>query len=159
MSELEAYRPKVKKLLDDYGFEIWQSPSHRTVATEPTSAAPTILWSMRIGHPGKNEEMFVDSLEGELGLWREAEHQILSFAKQTAQSDAKALMQKIVAFGKKPDTSIANAQLQLWAIEAGIDGPYLDGALILAGDREWIDHSKGAGWTKLTLAGWEAGNA
>jgi hypothetical protein len=68
---------------------------------------------------------------------------------------AKRLMKSLVARNCTPKEPIANAQLQAWAVEAGIS----DATIEHAGSKGWLTSGPRPGTTSMTQSGWDNGNA
>ena len=71
---------------------------------------------------------------------------------------AKRLMTILVKADARPKEPVANAQIQSLAIAAGLHGAEFLDALTSAGGNHWIDQAT-PGFTVITQAGWENGNA
>ncbi len=75
----------------------------------------------------------------------------------TVATDAELLMRILHQNGVVVDGATANAQIQTWCTEAGIDGDHQVAVITYAFDHGWLAAS--GNWTKLTQAGWDNGNA
>jgi hypothetical protein len=74
------------------------------------------------------------------------------------EGNARSLI-RTLATNCQPDEEIADAQILSWAASIGIASTDLRGALAFARKQGWLGNGSRAGWTKLTQAGWENGNA
>ncbi len=78
MSGLEDKKRDVRDLMDANELEIWDPP-FRSRIPSPQHNAEIYVWTMRIGNPAKNEDIFADTLLGEYELWSEAENNIKEY--------------------------------------------------------------------------------
>jgi hypothetical protein len=77
----------------------------------------------------------------------------------SAEQGARLFVKILVERGCEVGVPIQNAIVQVWAVEAGLDGSDLDDALNFAGEKEWIENEGQEGTFNLTQAGHAAGSA